>query len=50
MGAQSSTDAFLDFVCANAGDVTRTIAIANTSFFMGLSQNMGVRAQVAIPE
>lgn len=40
MGAQTSTDAFLDgFVCAHAGDATKRTAIANANFFMGPSQN-----------
>jgi hypothetical protein len=42
MGAQSSTDAFFDFVCAHAGDAIRRIVIANVNFFMGLSRNMEV--------
>jgi hypothetical protein len=48
MGAQTSTDAFLDgFVCAHAGDVTRRTVIANTNLFMGPSQNA---RRVAITE
>jgi hypothetical protein len=47
IGVQSSTgaDVFFGFVCAHTGDVIRRIAIANTSFFMLLSQNIEARSR-----